>query len=88
MFQGSYIDLRVLYKKARIHTHRSNICIGAMLNLPQPKNLQLEAVSNLGNTSKAVWEEHVREERPPVVSLTEVASVLAVTEIMHMYEDT
>lgn len=55
-----------------------------MLNLPQPKNLQLEAVSNLGNTSKAVWEEHVREERPPVVSLTEVASVLAVTEIMHM----
>lgn len=58
-----------------------------MLNLPQPKNLQLEAVSNLGNTSKAVWEEHVREERPPVVSLTEVASVLAVTEIMHMYKD-
>lgn len=54
MFQGSYIDLRVLYKKARIHTHRSNICIDAMLNLPQPKNLQLEAVSNLGNTSKAV----------------------------------
>lgn len=63
------------------------VCNTYVLNLLQLKNLQLEVANNLDNISKAMWEEHVREEHPPVVSLIEAAFVLAITKIIHMDED-